>query len=99
MVEEKFWEKVNKREENECWEWKTEGKRGYGKFENSFWGTPAAHRISYIINKGEIPEGLLVCHTCDNPPCVNPNHLWVGTHQENSDDMVKKGRNYWPTKT
>lgn len=53
----------------------------------------AAHRYSYIIFKGEIPDGMFVCHNCDNPKCVNPDHLFLGTRQDNIDDREFKGRN------
>ncbi len=51
-----------------------------------------AHRCSFIEFKGKIPEGLLVCHSCDNRACINPDHLWVGSQKENAIDSVKKGR-------
>jgi hypothetical protein len=59
----------------------------------------AAHRVAWQIANGEIPKGMLVCHTCDNPPCVNVNHLWLGTHQDNMDDMTVKGRDANSQKT
>lgn len=75
-----------------CWEWNgPRNKSGYGFFAiegNSI----RAHRYSYERSNGQIPEGLLVCHHCDNPPCVNPDHLFLGTHQDNANDMVAKGR-------
>ena len=86
----RFWAKVEKGPS--CWIW-TAGrdKDGYGKF--WFRGKHSrAHIASYLIHVGEIPEGMLVCHDCDNPWCVRPDHLFLGTYQDNSDDMVAKGR-------
>lgn len=78
--------------EDDCWEWvRYKDADGYGKFTYNKRQRPA-HRIMYQLEKGEIPDGMLVCHSCDNPSCVNPNHLWLGTVKDNSEDMVKKGR-------
>lgn len=75
-----------------CWTWKDYlDKDGYGQFfvnKKCF----KAHRFAYLVEKGDIPKGLLVCHSCDNPSCVNPNHLWVGTDQDNIDDKCNKDR-------
>ena len=84
-----------------CWEWAgTKDDRGYGIIRKSQGARDsskrlAAHRWSYEIHKGEIPYGMLVCHSCDNPPCVNPDHLWLGTHKDNAQDMISKGRASW----
>lgn len=87
----RFWSKVIKQQE--CWEWNGErDKDGYGKINLMSFQTRVAHRLSWILTFGEIPEGMLVCHRCDNPSCVNPNHLFLGTQSDNINDMYKKGR-------
>lgn len=76
----------------DCWEWMGGRlKTGYG----AFWlngRTEKAHRVSWEIHRGKIPEGLFVLHKCDNPPCVNPEHLFIGTTLDNVRDKIQKGR-------
>lgn len=88
---ERFMRFVEK-QENGCWIWKG-GKsgRGYGYFFVEIGNQPRAHRFSYEHHKGAIPEGMFVCHACDVPLCVNPEHLWVGTPKENTQDYISKG--------
>lgn len=89
--EERFWEKVNKTEI--CWEWMGYRDRtGYGSFGYAHQHNKMAHRYSWEIHFGEIPQGLKVLHHCDNPPCVRPDHLFVGTQIDNINDMMSKGR-------
>jgi HNH endonuclease len=76
---------------NECWEWQgSVTNAGYGKIRSGNKHL-ATHRLSYELFKGEIPEGKLVCHSCDNKLCVNPDHLWLGSQKENIQDAKKKG--------
>ena len=88
----RFWAKVDK--SGDCWEW-TAGKDvgGYGSFYLSG-SSIKAHRIAYTITVGDIPDGMCVLHTCDNPPCVQPDHLFIGTYMDNYHDMKAKGRVY-----
>jgi hypothetical protein len=75
-----------------CWEWTGwVCNSGYGSLLFRRKNT-MAHRVSYTLFVGPIPDGLCVLHKCDNKTCVRPTHLWVGTHQENTQDMIKKGR-------
>lgn len=76
-----------------CWLWTAYiNDDGYGRIRSSNNKLMGAHRASYEIHRGSIPAGLQVLHTCDTPSCVNPDHLFVGTVQDNMDDMVAKGR-------
>jgi hypothetical protein len=92
-----FWAKVARAGDNECWVWQAsrkgtrKGPGGYGQFKIA--GRPLmAHRVSFMIATGRDPGDCFVLHSCDNQACVNPRHLIEGTHQDNMDDMKKKGR-------
>lgn len=92
----RFFSKVDIRGENECWIWLGFIQvNGYGQV--SYKGKPSkTHRISWLVHNGEIPEGMHVLHRCDNKKCINPKCLWLGTQQENVEDMLNKNRGYVP---
>lgn len=85
----RFWSKVRKT--RRCWEWTGAKTHGYGNLRLNYKST-RAHRLSWELTYGEIPEGASVLHKCDNPGCVRPNHLFIGTQQDNIRDAYKKGR-------
>jgi hypothetical protein len=79
-----------------CWQWIAgTQKPGYGRF-RYLTDSQQAHRVSYLLYVGEIPEGLHVLHKCDNPQCVNPDHLFLGTQADNNADKISKGRSIGP---
>lgn len=88
---ERFWSKVRRGEG--CWTWlASTSPRGYG---NIRWRgrKHRANRIAWELERGPVPEGMFVCHSCDNPSCVNPDHLFLGTAKDNAQDRTQKGRN------
>jgi len=93
-LSERFWSKVDRRGDDECWAWMAnKNNKGYGMISPGDGGSKRlAHRMSWQLANGTIPVGLCVLHKCDNPPCVNPSHLFLGTYQDNAIDKVAKGR-------
>jgi hypothetical protein len=83
-----------------CWLWLgTWSSKGYGQIRRpgAKGGVAQAHAVAWELHSGKrVPKGMVVCHRCDNPPCVNPAHLFVGTHKDNSDDKERKGRGNRP---
>lgn len=96
MVE-KFWDAVDKKGPDDCWEWK-KGRTtfGYGSFYLPGSIHIPSHKFSWELVNEPVPKGLCVLHKCDNPPCVNPNHLFIGTKKDNAIDAAKKKRLYNP---
>jgi hypothetical protein len=95
----RFWDKVKIAGPKDCWEWTAaKDKNGYGffRFDDK---QQKAHRVAWQLEIGPIPDEMHICHVCDNPPCVNPNHLFLGTPKDNMQDKLAKGRHRWRNET
>lgn len=98
MNEKDFWKRVNKNgpvirtDLGQCWVWTGSICNKYGNFRFKG-GWEYSHRFSWILHNGSIPNKMQICHKCDNTICVNPSHLFIGTAQNNANDMINKGRN------
>lgn len=94
----RFWRMV--RRDESCWTWTSaRNKSGHGRFavwRHNHMTNLYAHRVSWQIHFGMIPDGLYICHRCDNPPCVRPDHLFMGTQTDNMHDAARKGRTAAP---
>ena len=88
---EEFWNWVDISEPDNCWQWKEARKGEYGKYRLDG-RRMGAHRVAWELTNGPVPAGMEVCHRCDNPWCVNPAHLFLGTHVDNIRDCHRKGR-------
>lgn len=89
----RFWDKVDMRRTDECWPWKASvNSHAYGRFKLASYRTATASRVALIATKREEPDGMQVLHTCDNPACCNPAHLYFGTHEQNMRDKVERDR-------
>lgn len=87
----RFMDYVESKDVDSCWEWKGYKSKGYGRIK-IFGKFHQAHRISYELFTGPIPDHMMVCHRCDNPSCVNPGHLFIGSAKDNMQDKISKGR-------
>jgi hypothetical protein len=93
-----FWSRVHK--SDGCWLWTAGGSRGYGharvpvRLRHLMNGSTVtqAHGVAWVLERGQLPDGAFLCHHCDNPPCVRPDHMFIGTNADNMRDMCRKGR-------
>lgn len=101
-IEEYLDKRIDKSVDTGCWDWTGhKDKAEYGVICNPWrkqFGTQFAHRVSYIVSKGQIEEGMLICHHCDNPSCVNPDHIYEGTAQDNVNDRTIRNRHKGPNR-
>ncbi len=94
-LEQRFWARIDKRGDDECWPWDKPHSTGYGRMKWSDGQQHSAQRIAYLLTYGWLPpEVASVCHKCDNPRCCNPRHLWLGTTADNNRDRHEKGRSF-----
>ena len=96
-IHRRIWGKINKNNPNGCWEWTGLVHKGYGRIKIGGESSDKrkmvlVHRVMFELFKGDIPNNYLICHTCDNRKCVNPDHLFCGTSSDNMQDCINKGR-------
>lgn len=92
QIDQRFWRHVEIGGADDCWPWRGASTRqGYGTVRAGRSST-SAHRMAWLLTQGPIPDGLCVLHSCDNPPCCNPAHLWLGTASQHAQDSIRKGR-------
>ena len=92
-IRDNFWENTKLNEKTGCLEWQRgKANYGYGSLRDENGKSVKAHRYAWVLVNGPIPEGMEVLHSCDNTPCCNPKHLFLGTQKENMEDMTRKGR-------
>ena len=100
-LKERLYSKIKINQYTGCWEWQGTLRNGYGRMiigsrTDGTRRSESAHRVSYMLNYGEIPGGMEVCHKCDNPRCINPEHLFIGTRKYNIAEREAKERNIDP---